>query len=719
MSGVPYTVENFNPSYSHISDIWLFRDGGRLEEGIRLFVRGTQNTFCQFEKLEMIESIFETFPKGSITVRDTSDIITIIKNKNYDSVYIQYIENTDPQYIVGSITSTSYSTNAASELENNFVTINFTNYLYKFSQQNSLTNVINLKKPVVTKIEDFLNNPNNINLNSKIYLALKDPNNAAYSSQNSNVLFPWLRNIDFTENFILYKPLNALENKTEIPSEDIFKYINYLTSYIVPKLGEVTNPNSTTPITYDSFSPRFMFWTSWNNEMNLKYFYNDLNKDKIANANLVNKNLRFSVYDSDSPTILDNTNGFVYNKIKILTTAPADQFMSTKYFYVRKTPKLLNNYSGNTYSYGNTYAKLAFQFLDEGEKYDVEFVTSEGITGFIPPGANEMIDRGFWGYYDSVNSSSEVGYATHIGHDFGYQAQYFGNTFMGISFAMPFVDCPEMWKNQFDLTPVHPNLGLPITQQDNAPTDYRTFLQKVLDIRYDTFIETQGIPRQLRKIREIERQNFIYYVLCCIGQEQEEDETFFAEINGYKPDEGVFTYEVTGVNNEPLKYLYSWKKLELLPAQYPPDGSGIEAKYFRGLENSEFWAPSLTVGSCAGDDSTWAINLNERANDYSNDPLDVDLKYYAPGWYAENLTTYNNVKYRPIGNNIGPLQSTPSSPDDSTVVTKHIVRMTKTPFSKLLREAGFTAAGIYEKFSGKYLYSFNSGNITDGPCPSI
>lgn len=725
MSSAPYSSSNFNTSFSHISDIWIFKDGKPLDDGIRVLVRDDKNPFCQFEKMEMIESVFETFPKGSLTVRDTSDIISIISNRGYDSVYIQYIEGTRPDYIVGAITSTSYLNNAASELEGSFVSINFTNHLYKFSQQNSLTNVVNLNKPVITKIEDFLRTSGQdqpataVRLDSKIFLNLIDDENPAYSQQNEEVLFPKFNSIDFTENFILYRPLNPLENRTEIPSEDIFRYINYLTSYIIPQSGPVEHPNGREPIYYDSTCPRFMFWTSWNNEMNLKYFFNKPENDSVGNLNLLNKNLRFSVYDSDSPNLTDETTGFVYNKVKILTTSPAEQFMSTKYFYVRKTPRILTPYNGNTYSYGNTYMNLAFQFQDDGEKYLIEMVSSEGITGSIPLGANELVDKGFWGYYDSFNSSSEAGKPTHIGNDFGYQQQYFGNTLMGISFAMPYVDCPEMWKNQFDLTPIHPNLNEEITQTPGQPVDLRPFLQKIIDLRYDTFIETKGIPQQLKKIREIERQNFIYYVLCCIGQTSEEDETFFAEIIGYKPDEGVPTYEVTGVNNEPLKYLYSWKKLELLPAQYPPDGSGFEAKFFRGLEDNDFWAPSLTVGSCAYDDTTWAINLNERANYYSDDPIDVNLKYYAPGWYAENLTTYNNVKYRPIGNNIGPLQSTPSDPEDPNVVTKHIVRMTKTPFSKLLREAGFTAAGIYEKFSGKYLYTFSAGNITDGPCPSI
>lgn len=725
MSGSPYSVNNFNTSFSRISDIWIFKDGDSLENGIRVLVRDEKNPHCQFEKLEMIESVFETFPKGSLTVRDTSDIITVISNAGYNSIYIQFIEESDPQYIIGDITSTSYINNAASELENTFVTINFTNHLYKFNQQNSLTNVINLSKPVVNKLEDFLrtgsaNQPeNSVRLDVKIYSNITNPENLAYSRLDGEVLYPVFDNIDFTENFILYRPLNPLEDRTEVPSEDIFKYVNYLTSYVIPQSGIVNHPQSSSAISYDSKSPRFLFWTSWNNRMNLKYFYNRPENDTIKNKKLTDNNLRFAVYDSDSPTLTDDTTGFVYNKVKILTTGPANQFMSTKYFYIRKTPRLLTSYRGNTYSYGNTYMNLAFQFQDDGEKYLFETVTSDGITGSVIPGANLMIDKGFWGHYDSFNSSNEVGKHSLIGNDFGYAQQYFGNTFMGISFAMPYVDCPEMWKNQFDLTPIHPNLNLPITQLPGQPVDNRSFLQKIIDLRYDTFVETKGIPKQLQKIREIERQNFIYYVLCCIGQTTEEDETFFAEITGYKPDEGIPTYEVTGVNNEPLKYLYSWKKLELLPAQYPPDGSGFEAKFFRGLEDSDFWAPSLTVGSDPDDDTTWAINLNERANWYSDSPSSTLDNYYAPGWYAENLTTYNNVKYRPIGNDIGPLESTPSDPNDSTVFTKHIVRMTKTPFSKLLREAGFTAAGIYEKFSGKYLYTFNAGNITDGPCPSI
>lgn len=717
MSGSPYSVNNFNTSFSRISDIWIFKDGDSLENGIRVLVRDEKNPHCQFEKLEMIESVFETFPKGSLTVRDTSDIITVISNAGYNSIYIQFIEESDPQYIIGDITSTSYINNAASELESTFVTINFTNHLYKFNQQNSLTNVINLSKPVVNKLEDFLktgseNQPlNSIRLDVKIYSNITNPENLAYSRLDGEVLYPVFDNIDFTENFILYRPLNPIEDRTEVPSEDIFKYVNYLTSYVIPQSGIVNHPQSSSAISYDSKSPRFLFWTSWNNRMNLKYFYNRPENDTIKNKKLTDNNLRFAVYDSDSPTLTDDTTGFVYNKVKILTTGPADQFMSTKYFYIRKTPRLLTSYRGNTYSYGNTYMNLAFQFQDDGEKYLFETVTSDGITGSVIPGANLMIDKGFWGHYDSLNSSNEVGKHSLIGNDFGYAQQYFGNTFMGISFAMPYVDCPEMWKNQFDLTPIHPNLNLPITQLPGQPVDNRSFLQKIIDLRYDTFVETKGIPRQLQKIREIERQNFIYYVLCCIGQTTEDDETFFARITGCKPEESP--YAENGINGEPLKYLYEWKKLEFINTGSNP--TVIEGKFFRGLENSDFWTMSPTVGSDPDDNTTLAINLNERTNEYNPDL--PSFSYYAPGWYAQNLIGGNNVKYRPIGNDIGPLETIP--PFDSVIQIGHIVRMTKTPFSKILKESGFTYAPLYEQFSNKYLYTFNAGNITDGPCPSI
>jgi hypothetical protein len=48
--------------------------------------------------------------------------------------------------------------------------------------------------------------------------------------------------------------------------------------------------------------------------------------------------------------------------------------------------------------------------------------------------------------------------------------------------------------------------------------------------------------------------------------------------------------------------------------------------------------------------------------------------------------------------------------------TKQIVKMTKTPIQLLLFQAGVQDQEVINYYSGKYLYTFNSANITDGPC---
>ncbi|NBO36896.1 hypothetical protein EBU91_05125, partial [bacterium] len=371
-----------------------------------------------------------------------------------------------------------------------------------------------------------------------------------------------------------------------------------------------------------------MCWTGWDNVVNLKYFWQNISDDVYGISNKEQYNHRFCVYDSDTNQIsieIAENESLKFKKIYQLMTSPADQFMSKKYFYIRKTPKFLNDYS-----VGNTFTKLTFQFQDEGEKFDYEICTSDGLTASVPRGANEMVDNSHWGYYDSYSSLDKVSDASHIGHDFGYLARYNGITFMGLTMAMPYVDCPEMWKNQFDLTTIHPNLGARIIQNE------KTFLQKVLDIRYDTFKETFGVSKQLEKIRQIERQNFISYVLCCLKEQKEE--SFFAALLGYEPERRPYNQQ--GVNEEWLKYRYYWAKIKIVPDEnaIPYGGTGqgglirygLDGTHMRAFEN-QLW--QLDIGNPPQDPITgkpngeWsgnitdfkgylAVNISERTNWY-------------------------------------------------------------------------------------------------------
>lgn len=668
MTSLPLNTESLNPLYSQIRDIRIKKDGDTTS--LSLLDRNT-NVFCQFEKLELVESVFDTLPKGALVVRDISDIVTYIKDKEIDTIVITYLDNSVHRY---SITSTTYINNAASEKDETFVSINFTNHLYKFCEQHSLTNVLNNPKPYV----DYIS--------KQVEKIVTEINNKIDYDDSDAVA----ASITDTNNFSLYRPLNPIEYRTELPTDNILQYMAYLSTAAIDNTNKL---------------PRFLFWTGFDNKVYFKYFHQNPDDDTTEIAYLNSKKLRFAVYDSDSPALSIPRNGPAYRKIYVLTTDPADQFISKKYFYIRKTPKLFN------LSSSDPYQKLMYQFQDEGERYSLQAVSSDGILDTVPNGANELVYSRHWGYYDALNTLDQLAQPTLIGKQFGSDASYINKNFMGLSRAFPFVDNPEMWKHQFDLTPLHPN------HPNESFVANNNNLQKILNIRYEIYDSTDGISNQLERIREIEKQNFVSYVLCCLADEEEQDETFFAAITGYVADPYLNYKSITvpdrnGVNDEPLVYRYYWKRLKLTVPPLiplPPDSNNNP---FRAFEDNSIWTLD-TEGTDAADLSTFAFNLNERMNIYQG--ASSVNNYYGPGWHTLSLLVneFTDVTYRPISQDGYDLDVS----EISTTNKRHIVKMTKTSIRKLLVKAGETNPIVLNYYANRYLYTFEAQNVVDGNCP--
>jgi hypothetical protein len=83
-----------------------------------------KNPECEFHRLELEENIFEIYPVGSLIVRDTKDIVSFIANNNVKSIRLQF---QDKSFLSLSVTSTSYVNNAASNTEENYVSVNVSN----------------------------------------------------------------------------------------------------------------------------------------------------------------------------------------------------------------------------------------------------------------------------------------------------------------------------------------------------------------------------------------------------------------------------------------------------------------------------------------------------------------------------------------------------------------------------------------------------------------
>lgn len=652
------TTAQPNPLFSSIKDITL--------GGFSIY-KTANNAICRFEKLEMIESVFELFPSGSVIVRDVSDVITYIKNNNITSLTITTDNGVTQTHF---ITSTNFITNAASETEENFVAINFSNFIFKENQNITTNEIISQTAPAVKNIDDLIENISN----------------GLGGNLNTDSQFQF-------DNVILYKNINPLEEKIDIHPGNSIQYLNYITSLAI---------NSTTKL------PRYLFWTGFDETVNVKYFYPNINDD----TEFVR---RYAVYSADIPVGIFG--GKNYKKIYLFTTSPADQYLNRNYYYIRKTPKILNKQS-DTSQEAITIRLFNHQYLDDGKKYDIEIVTEDGVVDILPvrSGISLLPYEKHYGYYTKNDVNNNFSSSNLLSLEYGNRLIYEDKNFYGGG-PYPFVDNPEMWKNVWDLTPLHPDLTTGTVDPDSCK------LQVILDIRKNKLTDVN----KLEQIHNIELQNFIYYVLCCLTpqdeiiQQEEEEETFFACVTGWIADpEYASTSTAYGAKQEPLIYRYSWNRLAV-----NIDESNLENfDYFTNPENGNVWSYTDEKSAEVQDDPnllTWAINVNERKNYYVS--TNANSSYYAPGWYTKNLTEtlFSEVRYKPVGHKGGDTFT-------STTQTQEcyfIVQMKKIPYFKLIKESNnyneiVTSQAIEDELraaaQGKYFYSFEMANITDGKC---
>lgn len=650
---MPNTEGPFNPAYSTVKAIYL--QSAYNSESLNILV---QNTECQFERLELVENINDVFPNGVLIVRDTKDIVGRIKLYQINKVSIEFFNGNVWQT---EITSVSYLNNAASDTEENFVGIYISNSYYTKIQKSSLNNILNIKKPNVYLINDFVNL-----LKQKVF------NGAGGYS-------------DTTSNYVLYRPLNTVQDRQEAVADNAIDYLNYLSSGAVGAVHSGAQYGV----------PQFMFWTSFDGTVNFKYFHRNPQDDASAST-LDSDYRRIGIFDGDS-VIQKLSDGKVYRKAYFFNTNPAYQYISKNYYYIKKTPKVLDAIpAGITNpdaidSYN--YKSLMYQFQDEGQKFNIELIDTTG-TGAAVPGADQVIYDSFWGYYDGLDSVNDASHHHLIGQNFGTQKIYSSFNFMGSSGFMPFVDNTEMWKNMFDMTEVHPHTPNNVGVSTPIPGP-STNLQKVMDIRYNSFLIETGAglsgatgsagASRLEQIRQIELQNFIMYSLCCMGNRKDE-ECFFAALLRYEEDSNC-----PEGNDFGKKYRYKWAKLKfdgpigasagtgITGASGASGGSGANCglSFFYQIEKWSF----DSLQSSGTQDDTWAVNLNERG---------LTAGYIPTGYVTECVP--EGFQFRPIGAKENPV---PTGED-----IFHIVKLCK-----------------YTE-SNNVMYYFTAENAFDGCCIS-
>lgn len=648
---------NLPNSYSAINGIYLQNDNG-LSFNINVI-----NPECQFERLETIENINEIFPNGSLIVRDTKDILTFISNNQINKIFFTFL---DGKTRITYITSTSYITNAASENEENMVSINFSNLLYKTMQQTALLDLLPYQSPKVFRISDFIKE--------------------AASAIGTNA-----RVVDETSNYMVFSPFYTSDDRIEKQLTNPLQYINYISSFATGK---------------GSQEPRFMFWTNWDGHLVFKYFEKNVYDDPYAgNDYITSRGLRYKIYDENIENLsFPSQNNKYYKKIYYMCTDPADQFISKNYYYVRKTPKILDvdpngitGGSGPVDAYtSDNMDKLIYHYQDEGERYNVELISSNGSNSMVP-GADQLIYESQWGNYNSKLRSADVSKLTLLGQDYGSAKQYDDLLINGSCGYFQYVDNPEMWKMMFDFTQVHPNYPDINSLLDTSVDGKDTYLQKILDIRYDSFISNLTNDKaRLETFRKIEKENFIMYVLCCMSKQEK---CFFAKLTRYETDQTYGAGLSGGASNTTfIPFKYKWTKLNF-GSEYGSTGptgdvgSGGTAYYFNNIES---WKEDPIIKGNTYQDDSWAINLNERT---------ISKNYLPPGWIAN---VPQGFKFRPIGKKTGT-----SAGDETKGDINHIVKMCAVPISDLLLDS---KQEVPSNYLGKYLYYFTAENVVDGNC---
>jgi hypothetical protein len=614
--------KNFNPAYSTIKSI-LLADETSANDGNGTSLDITkQNPECLFERIEFTESITELVPSGVLIVQDRQDIVGRLQKFKITRIIVNFLDGTKPWYF--HITSVNYLNNAASDTEENFVAIYFTTEYYFDNQEYSLLSSLDFKYPRVYKINDFVDH-----VKQDGFFREEE----RYEVTDSYT--------DPTDNYILYKPINALGDRQPAPIDDALQYMNYIASYAVWD-GDRQNNTGNLPK-----YPNFMFWTGLNASINFKYFYRDLEKDSSFES-IDTDYRRIAVYDGES-VIQKLTDEKIYRKAYNILTNPAYQYLSKNYYYIRKTPKFLDvvpqiyfnqNGSPGTDYYGYTTKALMYQFQDEGQRYNIEIVgsTPAGAT-YAVGGAEQLVYDGHFGFFTDLDSVNQETFLNSFNGDYGLDASVSNMSFglSGVCGFMPFIDNTEMWNNMFDLTQIHPDQG------NNPPRDIegiQTNLQKVMDIRYQAFVNrTTNLQNRLDLLRKIETQNFVMYSLCCMGTRS--DDCFFAVLQEYAVDFGLTGY----FNNLPVpnpgdakKYMYRWNKLTFV------GGTGYTASTGGTGYMIEGWTLDPLIKSGLTLDNSWAININERS---LTGPSGLSLAYLPPGYASDCVPSY--FKYRPIG----------------------------------------------------------------------
>ena len=489
------------------------------------------NKFCQFERIELEESVNNIFPTGALVVRDTSDILTYIATNEIKSIIVSMgdLDDTTSEKYEWSITSITYANNAVSEIDQTFVVIYFTNKLFQESQGKSFYDEIiyetdsegevtavpsslwDISYPFVTTPEHIIKTYGYRSVFSKPLFNKRDSDGNEIILKGCGVNNNIKNNFE-PKNAVLFRPKIADAMRQEQYQTNIISYLNYIFTYAV-----------SAPTESDQLKPYYMFWTDFTNCLNYKFF--DLRSDLATDKYKFDLDpsdpyhiQAYGVYDSpDVQRLLKDVDGqdIECKKIYVLVTNPATSIINKNYYYIRSTPIYMEipeyGLSGSTTDPVN----LMSPYLSDSANTHLTTVTkytentaggvtySRRVNAIEDANLTYLPDGGFDGYASDFTQSNTKINTTDAVASYEFLLNHIQATPLGLRDSYqqpnpqtplyPFNDNPYMWQFAYDLTRTHPNLIRGVSGSDVIVKEV-DFYQDLSDLLYtdggDIFSQT-------------------------------------------------------------------------------------------------------------------------------------------------------------------------------------------------------------------------------------
>lgn len=448
------------------------------------------NEFCQFERLETEESVLTVFPKGALILRDKSDLMTFIGLKQIKTIIVEFAQGEKYQWY---ITSLNYTNNAASEIDQTFIVIYFTNSLYHQSQKASLydekvfelneeteemevagsTPLWPFSHPFVTTVDHIIKTYGQRAVFNKPLFPILNSDGDDTNLKGCGVNL-FIKNTQEPINYILFRPRIADPERMEQYQTNIISYLNYIFTYAINETKQ----------------PYYMFWTDFGNCLNYKFF--NLKTDLASGEFGFDKPdtdpghiQAYAVYNSDD---LGDGSGRKFEiegeevpckKVYVMITNPSHSIQEKNYYYIRSSPIYLeqpqHELSGST----SDAERLMSPYLSESANTTLTTVTSytNNDSADLPYAMRvenakdsnliPLVDQGFWGYSKDFNGlNSKINVTDAVG-SYENILNHIESTPLALRDSYdtgseekplyPFNDNRYVWQFQYDITRTHPN----------------------------------------------------------------------------------------------------------------------------------------------------------------------------------------------------------------------------------------------------------------------